>query len=34
MQTEVLKREEFLKCGKKLSVIVGEDEFDEILRNI
>lgn len=32
MQTEVLKREEFVNCDKKLHVILGEDEFIEILK--
>ena len=32
MQTEGLKRKEFVNCDKKLPVIVGEDEFVEILK--
>ena len=30
MQTEVLKREEFVNCDKKLPVILGEDEFSDL----
>ena len=31
MQTEVLKREEFVNCDKKLPVIVGEDENGKLV---
>lgn len=31
MQTEVFKREEFLKCDKKLPVIVGEDKNSKLI---
>lgn len=31
MQTEVLKREEFVNCDKKLPVIVGEDENGKLI---